>query len=90
MDENALLTRLVVSFSVDAEAITISQLCRSAYRIAAGAADAANNRKISERLAVLREHSGGDTEAEARAERDSAEFEYWIRRVANDWDFSDD
>ena len=90
MDENTLLTGIVVSYSADDEVIIISQLCRSAYRIAFRSAEVANNRKIFARLDDLRDLSGGDTEAEVRAERDSADFEYWIRHVASDWDFSDD
>jgi len=90
MDENTLLTGIVVSYSADDEVIIISQLCRSAYRIAFRSAEVANNRNIFARLDDLRDLSGGDTEAEVRAERDSADFEYWIRHVASDWDFSDD
>ena len=90
MDADALLTEIVISYSADNEVLAISQLCRSAYRISWGYVDGANNRKLFARLNDLRDISGGDTEVEVRAERDAQDFEYFIRHIASDWDFSDD
>ena len=90
MDADSLLTELVILFSEGNEVLAISQLCRSAYRISWGYVDGVNNRKLFARLDDLRDTSGGDTEADVRAERDAQDFEYFIRHIASDWDFSDD
>jgi len=89
MDEDQLLTLLVVRFSNDPEVLQLSITCRAANRICSQAADAANNRNLSKRLAQLREHTGGDTTAEWRAEDDAKDFEFWSTHIASDWDFSD-
>jgi len=85
-----LLTELVILFSNDDEVSAISQLCRAAHKIDQGYVDGVNNRRLFRRLDDLRDISGGDTEADVKAERDAQDFEYFIRHIATDWDFDSD
>jgi len=89
MDEDTLLTLLVVSFSCDEEVLRLSVASRSTGVICAPVAEAANHRNLCRRLAVLREHTGGNSTAEWRAEDDARDFEFWATHVGSDWDFSD-
>ena len=90
MDENRLLTLIVVRFSQDSEVLQLALVCRDAYRACEFAVDAANNRRLGVKFQQLREHTGGDTTREAQAEQDARDFEFWATHVAADWDFSDD
>ena len=89
MDVDRLLTLIVISFSEDTETVAISTLCRNAHRAAEQAADAAINRGVLKRLALPREHTGGNSTQEVRAAQDAEDFRFWSEHIAVDWEFSD-
>jgi len=89
MDEDEILTRLVVSFSEDQEVVQLAVASRKTSRICALAVEAALHRGLCRWLALLAQHTGGSTTAEWRAEDDAKDFEFWTTHVAADWDFSD-
>jgi len=70
MDADRLLTQLVVSYCEDTEVAAIASLGRGAYVAAKQAVDAAVHRGICRRLALLREHIGGNSAHEVRAARE--------------------
>ena len=61
----------------------------SEFKIAEALWDAANNRKLGDKLQLLREHTGADSIREQQAEDDARDFEFWATHIATDWDFSD-
>jgi len=89
MDADRLLTQLVVSYSEDSEVMAIASLGRGAYAAAKQAVDAAVHRGICRRLALLREHTGGNSTQEVRAAQDAEDFRFWSEHIAVDWDWSD-
>jgi len=89
MDEDEILTLLVVSYSEDKEVVQLAVTSRTTSRICAPVVEAAHHRGLCRRLSVLAQHTGGSTTAEWRAEDDARDFEFWTTHVAADWDFSD-
>jgi len=63
MGADTLLTLLVVSSSCDQEVLRLSVASRSTDEFCAPAAVAANHRYLCRRLAVLRDHTGGNSTA---------------------------
>ena len=89
MDADTLLTLLVVSFSCDQEVLRLSVASRSTGEICAPAAEAANHRNLCRWFAGPRDHTGGNSTVEWRAEDDARDVECWATHVGSEWDFSD-
>jgi len=90
MDVERVPALRLVDFLDEDSIMAFSSVGRTTIRIVFPFREAIVARALRSLINLLREHTGGDTTAEWRAEDDAIEAEFFWRSMASDWDWDDD